>query len=127
VNVLIVDTSSWISYFRNQKNDDLDLALQEGRVYLPSIVIAELLSGKMKNDQRAKLQDFLGELPICQNDFNHWVRVGELRAALLSEGYSISTPDAHVAQCALDLNGYLLSEDLIFQKISKHASLKMFN
>lgn len=125
MNVLVVDTSTWISYFKGKKNDDLDLALQEARVYLPPIVIAELLSGKMKNHEKTQLKDFLSELPICLSDFDHWARVGDLRASLLKQGLTVSTPDAHIAQCALDLKGYLLTEDTIFQKISHEIELKL--
>lgn len=125
MNALVVDTSAWISYFKGQENEDLDLALREGRVYLPSIVIAELLSGKIKPHLRLQLQEFLSELPICDASFNHWVKVGELRAKLLAKGFSISTPDAHIAQCALDLKCYLLSEDKIFNKIAKTTGLRL--
>ena len=125
MNVLIVDTSTWIEYFKGKAKDDLDLALQESRVYLPPLVVAELLSGKMPSDKRKQLSDFLRELPLCKIDFEHWARVGLLRNKLLSAGYSISTPDVHVARCALDLNGYLVSEDFIFSKIAKSISLKL--
>lgn len=125
MNVLIVDTSSWISFLKGQGNEDLESALEEGRVYLPPIVIAELLSGKTKSAKKSQLRELLHELPLCDSDFNHWVRVGDLRSELQSKGLTISTPDAHVAQCALDLNGYLVSEDSIFPKISKHFPLKI--
>ena len=124
MNVLVVDTSSWISYFRTGDGDDLDSALEEGRTYLSPVVAAELLSGKLRGEKKAKLVDFLRELPLCEFDFDHWMRVGELRAKALAHGYAVSTPDAHVAQCALDLNGYLLSEDAIFKKIAKVVSIK---
>ena len=125
MNVLVVDTSSWISYFKGTANEDLDLGLREGRVYLPPLVAAELLSGKMRAGQQEQLEDFLRELPFCKSDLDHWLRVGQLRRDLLAQGYSISTPDAHVAQCALDLTGYLMSVDSIFQKISEHIGLKL--
>lgn len=126
MNVLVVDTSSWISYFKGEKSDDLDLALQEARVYLSPIVLAELLSSNLTANERKKLTDFLSELPLCKNDFDHWKKVGELRNKLLRKGITISTPDAEVAQCALDLNGYLMSEDKIFTKIAPDVNLRVF-
>ena len=125
MNVLIVDTSYWISYFSGEDCDDLDLGLQEGRVYLPPVVLAELFSGKMNPGQIVQLEELLRELPLCNNDFDHWLRVGKLRRKLLAAGYTVSTPDAHIAQCALDLNGYLLTKDSIFKKIHKLISLKL--
>lgn len=75
MNVLVVDTSSWISYFRNKNKNvaEIDVALKEGRVYLPSIVLSELLSGKLKPLEKKRLIDFLKELPLCLSDFGHWV------------------------------------------------------
>lgn len=124
MNVLVVDTSAWISYFEGKPAPDLDLALKEGRVFLPPVVLAELLSARLKEGERASLEEFLRELPLCENSFEHWARVGELRAKCASKGLNISTPDAHVAQCCLDLDGYLLSEDRIFRKLRSVAPLR---
>lgn len=105
----------------------MDLALQEGRVYLPPLVLSEILSGKMKPNEKARLIDFFKELPLSSCDFSHWVRVGELRATALSKGFTVSTPDAHVAQCAIDIEGYLVTEDSIFGKVSHAISLKLLS
>jgi hypothetical protein len=53
------------------------------------------------------------------------VRVGELRRALASRGIAVSTPDAHVAQCALDAASPLLSRDAVFNKIAAHTPLRL--
>ncbi len=129
MNVLIVDTSSWISYFKGActQEDEIDLALKEGRVHLPPVVVAELLSSQLRASERTRLQEFLGELPLCDCRLEHWARVGELRAQLFKKGIHVSTPDAHVAQTAMDLEGYLVSEDGIFKKISAHSALKLIH
>lgn len=115
---VIVDTSSWILYFASsEKAEEIDSALADGRVYIPPLVVAELLSGKMVEDKRKQLKDFIQELPLCMVDKNHWFRVGDLRSHLFSQGISISTPDAHIVQCTLDLRASLISEDTIFRKI----------
>ncbi len=124
MSALIVDTSSWIGYIGGQPNSALSEALFEGRVYLPPIVVAELLSGSLPPAQRDALGDALRELPLCASEFSHWQRVGCLRAHLRNQGLSVSTPDAHIAQCALDLNGFLLSEDKVFARIALHSQLQ---
>jgi tRNA(fMet)-specific endonuclease VapC len=125
VNVIVVDTSSWISYFSNRNsNDIIDLALKEGRVYLSPVVVSELLSAQLKPAEKKQMVDFLNDLPLCEISFDHWVRVGSLRSRLLKKGLKTSTPDTHIAQCCIDLDCFLLSEDKIFKKISKHSSLK---
>jgi tRNA(fMet)-specific endonuclease VapC len=125
VNVLVVDSSSWISYFAGETNNALDLALKEARVLLPPIVAAELLSAKVTAAEKRALTDFVMELPLCSCTIGHWIRVGELRAVCAERGLKISTPDAHVAQCALDIEGYLMSEDKVFERIARAAGLRL--
>ena len=125
MNVLVVDSSSWISYFKGDPQGDLDLGLKEGRVFLPPVVAAELLSARLRPAERASLVDFLTELPLCEGSFEHWVKVGELRASLAKKGLNISTPDAHVAQSAIDLDGYLLTKDAVFKKIASATALRL--
>lgn len=125
MNVLIVDTSSWISYFAGKPNLDLDLALQEARVYLSPVVAAELMSGTSTAQQQTELTDFLRDLPLCKTDLNHWLEVGLLRAKARSKKLTLSTPDAHIAQCTLDLQGYLLTEDKVFKDLARITPLRL--
>ena len=129
MSALVVDTSSWISYFAGSGRPAdavlIDDALKEGRLHLPPIVAAELLSGRMSARQRKELEDLLDDLPLCISDLTHWLRVGRLRADLAAKGIAVSTPDAHIAQCALDLGADLLTEDEIFQHVAKHYSLRI--
>lgn len=126
MSALVVDTSSWIFYFnQGGREQAIDAAMEEARVRLPSLVIAELSSGKLKTRERAALQTLLSRIPRCASDFSHWVRVGELRARLAAKGLHVSTPDAHVAQCALDLDAELLTEDDVFARIARHRPLRL--
>ena len=117
--MLVVDTSSWVTYFKGEANLAIDEALQEGRVYLSPIVLAELLSANLNDDRKSQLLSFLQELPLFQTDFDHWARVGILRRKLASKGLNVSTPDAHIAQCSIDLNARLISKDKVFAKLAK--------
>lgn len=125
MSALVIDSSSWISYFAGRGSDLIDVALQEGRVYLPVVVAAELLSGRMTVRERTRLEELLNVLPLASADLSHWFRTGRLRAALRVKGLSVSTPDAHVAQAAIDLDADLLTEDRIFKHIAKQHPLKL--
>jgi predicted nucleic acid-binding protein len=125
VAALVVDTSSWIEWFEARGSDVIARALGEDRVLLPPVVAAELASGTLTLAQRSRLEQFLRLLPLCPTDFDHWVRVGLLRAALRSRGLSVTIPDAHVAQCALDLDCELLAEDHVFGLIANHVRLRI--
>lgn len=125
MSALVVDTSSWIAWLAGGGSPAVDEALEEGRLHLPVIVAAELLSGRLAESERAELQDMLSDLPAVGTEAEHWFRVGKLRADLRTRGLSVSTPDAHVAQCALDTGGMLLTEDRVFEKIAKVVSLRL--
>jgi hypothetical protein len=125
VSALVVDTSSWIAWLAGGGSSLVDEALEEGRLHLPVLVAAELLSGRLAAAERAELQDMLTDLPAVGTGLEHWFRVGKLRAELRAGGLSVSTPDAHVAQCAIDTGGVLLSEDRVFEKIAKIAPLRV--
>lgn len=126
MSALVIDTSSWIDYFGvGHQADAIEDALKEGRVYLPPIVAAELTSGAFGKHEHAELESLMLDLPLCHTPLEHWFRVGALRARLLRAGETISTPDAHVAQCAMDLAGELLSEDRVFARIAGSVRLRL--
>jgi tRNA(fMet)-specific endonuclease VapC len=125
VSALVVDTSSWIAWLAGGGSPAVEEALEEGRLHLPVIVAAELLSGRLDESERAELQDMLSDLPAVGTEASHWFRVGKLRADLRAMGLSVSTPDAHVAQCAIDTDGVLLTEDRVFEKIGRVVPLRL--
>jgi hypothetical protein len=125
VSGVVADTSVWIDFFAGRPTPELQAALQHGLVVLPPIVVAELVSGARRKSDRAAIALLLAELPVHEAPLDHWIRVGELRRTLLDHGLSVSTPDAHVAQCALDRDAVLLSHDKIFTRIANRVDLKL--
>ena len=125
MNGLVADTSEWIEFLAGRPADLLDNALASGVVVVPPIVIAELVGGARSREEKMGLEDLLRDLVIHKANFDHWVRVGELRRTLRSAGISVSAADAHVAQCALDRNVMLLSRDAIFTRIAEHTPLRV--
>lgn len=124
MSVVVVDTSVWIDFFAGRTTERLDDALRAGLVLLPPIVVAELLSGASPSG-RDRLLDFVTHLEIGGAPLAHWVAVGDLRSMLKRRGVSVSTPDAHVAQCAIERDALLLSHDAIFSRIAGLTSLRV--
>ena len=122
---VVVDTSVWIDFLAGVSTPSLEEALAQGLVVLPPLVVAELVSGAHRQREKAMLEDLLEELPLHETPLAHWIRVGELRRGLKKKGLSVSTPDAHVAQCALDREAVLLSRDAVFRSIARHAPLRL--
>ena len=91
---------------------------------VPPIVVAELLSG-VKSRDRAAIIELPSDLEIADCPLPHWIAVGDLRATLARRGLPVSTPDAHVAQFALDQDALLLTGDAIFTRIAAATALRV--
>lgn len=122
---VVADTSVWIDFFAGKKSDPLEDALSRGAVVLPPIVVAELISGARRPQDRQAIGELLQELLMHPTPLEHWIRVGELRRRLRQKGVNASTADAHVAQCALDRDALLLTRDAIFHKIARVTPLRL--
>lgn len=122
---IVVDTSVWISALRGTSIPLLEEALKGGRVLLPPLVLAELISGTKNPKEEAKLTQFLSYIPLHPVGRSHWRKVGILRAKLASKGFATSIPDCHVAQCCLEAEADLLTLDKIFAKISSAVGLRL--
>ena len=122
---VVADTSAWIDFFAGRPAHALEDALAQGLVVLPPLVVAELISGAHRARDRTAIARLVDDLPLHETPLAHWIRVGELRHRLRERGISVSTPDAHVAQCALDRDAVLLSSDAVFMRIARSAGLRL--
>jgi predicted nucleic acid-binding protein len=125
VSAVVADTSVWIDFLGGRDAAGLEDALAQGVVVLPAVVVAELVSGARQPRQRDAIVDLVRDLAVHETSPDHWIRVGDLRRALATKGIAVSTPDAHVAQCALDLGGVLLTRDRVFETIASATSLRL--
>lgn len=122
---LVADTSVWIDFFAGRGVPLLEEGLAVGSVVLAPIVLAELISGAHRETDLDLLLELLDALPLHEAGRGHWIRVGRLRAGLAAAGIAVSTPDAHVAQCALDRGALLLTRDAVFARIADHSELRL--
>lgn len=125
MSALVVDTSIWVEVLRGRDLPELDEAVRAGVVVLSPLVVAELLSASIPARRRSALVSFLLDLPLHPTPFEHWARVGGLRERLAHQGIAVSIPDAHVAQCALDVAGRLWSADRVFARIAAATGLQV--
>jgi len=125
VSGLVVDTSVWIDFLNGRPAASLEHGLADGVVVLPPVVVAELVSGARQPKHRAAIVDLIADLAVHETPVDHWVRVGDLRRRLSEKGIAVSTPDAHVAQCAIDRDAVLLSRDAVFRRIAAVAPLRL--
>jgi predicted nucleic acid-binding protein len=124
VSGLVADTSVWIDFLAGRPAPELEAGLAQGAVVLPPVVVAELISGARRASQRAALLELVEDLPVHETTKAHWIRVGDLRRRMAEKGVAVSTPDAHVAECAIERDAVLLSRDRVFVDIAKVTSLR---
>ena len=122
---VIVDSSTLIDYLGGESIAAVERAIASGGLYLAPLVIAEVLSGEITLDQRETVGNLLQDYPVCATPLAHRMAIGGLRRMLRARGINVTIPDAHVAQCALDLDATLLTRDDIFLRIAKHTSLRV--
>lgn len=99
--------------------------MDAGEIVMSPIVVAELLSAAASPLERERIGDLLQEFVLHRTPLEHWMDCGELRRILAQKGVNVTIPDAHVAQCALDLGAVLYSGDGIFGEIAKHTHLRV--
>jgi predicted nucleic acid-binding protein len=125
VGEIVIDTSVWIDYSKERAERNLQAALDEGLVILPPLVVAEVITGAGTVEQRNAIGEFLQEAMVHKTPLGHWIDVGLLRRDLRRKGLTVTLPDAHIAQCALDLDAVLLTRDAIFTEIARHTALRV--
>ena len=122
---VIVDSSALIAYLRGEPIPLVDAASKDGTIVVPPLVVAELVTGGETPAERVAIGELLQESPLHPTPLAHWIAVGELRRTLRPAGLSVTIPDAHIAQCALDHDGVLLTRDAIFRRMARHIPLRL--
>ena len=122
---IVIDSSVWIDYLAGEKIQSVDDAVDDETAVIPPLVVAELVTGAGTMAARQAIGELLQQAPVHATPLGHWIDVGLLRGSLARKGVTVTVPDAHVAQCALDRDAVLLARDGIFVEIAKHAPLRL--
>jgi len=108
-----------------QPDELLSKALHNGTVVLPPLVVAEMVSGATTLEQRTAVGEIVQDALLHETSLGHWIDVGVLRRELRRKGVTVTLPDAHIAQCALELDALLLTRDAVFTQIAQHTPLRV--
>lgn len=122
---VIVDSSVWIDDLSGHAHWAVVKAIAEEDLVISPLVVAEVLSGNITPEQRTTIGEILQDFPVHETPLSHWMAVGNLRRMLRNHGIKATIPDAHLAQCALDLGATLLTRDEIFTRIAAHTPLRL--
>ena len=102
---ILVDTSVWIDYFKNRNSkaaEKLDELIQEECIYIPEVVIAELIQGAKTKKEVSFISDNFDAFHIIIPKENTWLRAGKLSFELKQRGFTVHLVDCYIAILARD-------------------------
>ena len=123
--MIAVDTSTWIGFLQGdgaQDTDVLDQALQDRRVLMVPVVLAEMLSDPKLPSE---VSQTLSELPLIEIEPGYWQRAGKLRAKVLAKRRKARLGDALIAQSCIDHGIPLLTRDRDFRAFAEAAGIDL--
>ncbi len=116
---VLVDTSVWIDFFRNDKGsagDKLDRLLAEDRVLLCGVIEMEIFQGLRKNELKA-VQSIFRLIPYVDTTREDFIGAGKLWQTLRKKGKTIPSTDCLIAEVCLKRDVFLFSLDAHFDEI----------
>ena len=119
---ILIDTSVWIEYFRDESStvaDKVDQILSKDSVFVPKIVIAELMHGAKAEKELSVIRDFLDAFQIIDQKEDSWIKAGKLAHALKKRGKTIHLIDCYIAIIAKDFGCKIFTLNRHFKDIQK--------
>lgn len=117
---VVVDTSVRIDFLRDHRDlagSRLQRLLEEGRVLLRSLVMAELLAGARSREEFEDLREVLAGIPRIPEIEQDWVSAARIRFGLRRAEWDPPLLDGLIAAVCLRLSVPLLSRDSDFDRI----------
>jgi tRNA(fMet)-specific endonuclease VapC len=116
---IVVDTSIWIEYLKNQPEiaDKIDKGLLSEIVYMVGPVISEILQGAKTESDFESLNNSIDGVPFIETDFADWRLAGELSFKLRRKGVTIPITDCLIAAISINNEAFIYSLDQHFKQI----------
>lgn len=124
-----IDTSVWIPYFRDggsEYGDFIDALIDENRVHINGIVLAELLTEARSPAEMDRLSLALAGLKFVPTDWNSFQSAGRSGFALKKKGISVPLSDIIIATDCVDHGLVLVESDKHYAAIAAHLPLKRY-
>jgi predicted nucleic acid-binding protein len=116
---VIVDTSVLIAFFkgRNGYVEEVSRLLQENRLVLTGIIIAELLQGLKGLREEQRISDLLLAITPFELTTELWVKAGKMSLSLKRKGINLPLTDMAIAVLAIEHDFSIFTLDKHFEKI----------
>lgn len=97
---ILIDTSAWIDFFRNQTGpigDTVAALIEQDQAVITGPILTELLQGLKNKQETATLNELLSIIPFAEVTRNDWERTGNLLRKLRQQGITLPLTDALIA------------------------------
>jgi len=124
-----IDTSVWIPYFRDsgaEYGDFIDALIDENRVHINGIVLAELLTGARSSAEIDSLSLALAGLKFVPSDRDSFQSAGRNGCALKRKGISVPLSDVIISSDCIDHGLVLVASDKHYAAIAAHLPLERY-
>jgi hypothetical protein len=123
--LIAADASSLSALLAGESGEDiskLTVAMTEGLLRLPPVVVTEILTDSKVSKLIAPKIDNIQLLEITDG---YWRRAGETRAKLRGRGLKANVADSLIAQSCIDHDVALITRDADFRHFAKHCGLQL--
>ena len=122
-----IDTSVWIPYFReggSEHGDFIDELIDDNRIHINGIVLAELLTGARSSAELDRLASALAGLKLLPSDRASSGSAGRSGFVLKKKGISVPLSAIIIATDCIDHGLVLVEADKHYAIIAAHLPLK---
>lgn len=117
---ILIDTSAWIDFFRNQSGavgDSVATLIEREQAVMTGPVLAELLQGLKSRQESNTLRELFDVLPYLEVSRRDWEKSGDLLRKLRQRGITVPLTDALIASVAKRTGCAVLTLDRHFEHL----------
>ncbi len=125
---ILVDTSVWIDYFKGQNYhivNLMDAIFAKSNIYVPKVVIAELIQGCKSEKEISVIEEFLDAFFIIDNSENTWIKAGKLSFSMKKQGKTVNIVDCFISIIAQENDCLIFTLDKHFKDIKNFIKIKL--
>jgi predicted nucleic acid-binding protein len=126
---VLVDTSVWIEYFRNPESEAaaiLDGIFDDHEVFVPKIVLAELMQGARSTRELTVIKGFFDAFHVIDQSGETWMKAGRLAYDLKKKGKTIHLLDCYLAVLANENSCTIFTLNRHFKEIRDIAGITLW-
>jgi predicted nucleic acid-binding protein len=126
---VLVDTSVWISFFRDSDHnvsDKLKHLLRNGDPVYTGLIATELRRGAKSKKELDVIEELFRSIGYVPMKEEYFAGAGDLGRSLLQKGLTIGTVDLLLAHIAIANNVSLFTLDNHFTAIARHTTLCLY-